>query len=83
MSGKTTLSKVLNEKLNFKIISMKEISLELKKKMGTDEEPFEGEVPIANVEKEILSILKSNESNTRFIFDDYTHKTEQAFFDFI
>jgi hypothetical protein len=26
--------------------------------MGTDEEPFEGEVPIATVEKEILKKIK-------------------------
>lgn len=76
MSGKSTICKVLNEKLNFKIISMKDLSIELKKKMGTDEEPFEGEVPIANIEKEIISIIRNSESNTRFIFDDYTHKTE-------
>jgi ABC-type phosphate transport system substrate-binding protein len=55
---------------------MKDLSIELKKKMGTDEEPFEGEVPIANIEKEIISIIRNSESNTRFIFDDYTHKTE-------
>jgi hypothetical protein len=29
---------------------MAEISAELKKKMGTEEEPFEGEVPISKVE---------------------------------
>ena len=39
----------MKEKLNFKIIDMKKIQLEIKKKMGTDEEPFEGEVPIASV----------------------------------
>lgn len=50
LSGKTTLSEVMREKLNFKIIDMKKIQVEIRKKMGTDEEPFEGEVPIASVE---------------------------------
>jgi len=76
LSGKSTLSEVMKEKLNFKIIDMKKIQLEIKKKMGTDEEPFEGEVPIASVEKEILNILSQNTKNSRFIFDDYLHKTE-------
>lgn len=57
MSGKSTQCKVLNEKLNFRIISMQNIAQELKKKMGTEEEPYEGEVPIANIEKEILAQL--------------------------
>jgi hypothetical protein len=47
----------MKEKLNFKIIDMKKILADIKKKMGTDEEPFEGEVPITSVEKEILRIL--------------------------
>lgn len=44
--------------------------------MGTDEEPFEGEVPITSIENEILNILSQNNTNSRFIFDDYLHKTE-------
>ena len=51
--------------------------------MGTDEEPFEGEVPIASVEKEILNIISQNQNNSRFIFDDYLHKTEQGFLEFL
>ena len=76
LSGKSTLSEVFKDKLNYKIIDMKKIQVEIKKKMGTDEEPFEGEVPITSVEKEILNIISQNKSKSRFIFDDYIHKTE-------
>jgi hypothetical protein len=49
-SGKKTIAATLASLIKGKIINMAEISAELKKKMGTEEEPFEGEVPISKVE---------------------------------
>ena len=39
----------LGNVMNSKIIDMSKIAEECKKKMGTEEEPFEGEVPITKV----------------------------------
>jgi len=39
---------------------MAEIANEIKKKMGTEEEPYEGEVPIAKVEEAILEIVSND-----------------------
>jgi tRNA uridine 5-carbamoylmethylation protein Kti12 len=52
-SGKKTLSAELAKILKAKIVDMNEIAAALKKKMGTEEEPFEGEVPISKVEEAI------------------------------
>lgn len=65
---------------------MKQIEGKVKAKMGTDDEPFEGEVPIAKVEDEITNIInasKNTGSNPRFLFDNYTHTTDAAFLKFV
>jgi dephospho-CoA kinase len=46
-SGKTTLSKYMVESLDFTLVDMKAIREDVKKSLGTEEEPFEGDVPIA------------------------------------
>jgi dephospho-CoA kinase len=48
-SGKKTVSATLNTLIKGKIINMGEIANELKKKLGTEEEPFEGDVPLDKV----------------------------------
>lgn len=49
-SGKKTLAGALGNIINAKLINMSEVQAELKKKMGTEEEPYEGEVPLNKVE---------------------------------
>lgn len=49
LSGKKTASAILNTLIKGKIVNMAEIANELKKKLGTEEEPFEGEVPLDKV----------------------------------
>lgn len=56
-SGKKTLAAALSNIINAKVVSMTELQQELKKKMGTEEEPFEGEVPLKSVEQAILSMV--------------------------
>ena len=45
MSGKTTICKLMNKHLNYKIIDWNDIREKVKKTMGTEEEPYDGEVP--------------------------------------
>ena len=63
-SGKKTVAAAIASLIKGKVLNMVEIATELKKKMGTEEEPYEGEVSIAKVEEEILRIVqKDKESN--------------------
>jgi hypothetical protein len=45
------------EALGFKVIDMKAIAAKVKGTLGTEEEPFEGEVPIKEVEKAIATLI--------------------------
>ena len=53
LSGKTFLCKLLEKHFDYKIIDMKALEEVVKKRLGTEEEPFEGEVPIAEVENQV------------------------------
>jgi len=63
---------------------MKIISEKVKSRLGTEEEPFEGEVPIKEVEKEISKIIEEgSKTKVKYIFDGFTHKSHQDFLNFI
>lgn len=83
LSGKSTVAKFMEAKLGFTIIDMKAETEKLRESKGTDEEPFTGEVPVAEVEERILGMVKATKKNARFIFDDYTHKHEDEFLAFV
>lgn len=81
-SGKAELARSLASIIKGKVISMKVIAEDLKKKLGTEEEPFEGEVPATKIEEAILEVVSNdraaNQSFT-YIFDDWTHKSATDF----
>ena len=84
-SGKSTLCKMLAQHQGFTVIDMKDIAEKLRAKLGTEDGPFEGEVPVAEVEKEIVAVIASSKgaaTKAKFVFDGYTHKTEEAFLSF-
>jgi broad-specificity NMP kinase len=49
LSGKTTLAKVFKDDMDYTVIDMKVLAEICKKKLGTDDEPFEGEVGIDKI----------------------------------
>jgi hypothetical protein len=49
LSGKTSLCNHMAKHLGHKIIVMKSLEEQVKKRLGTEEEPFEGEVPIVEI----------------------------------
>lgn len=81
--GKSTIAKFMQQKLGFNIIDMKAETEELRKLKGTDDGPFEGEIPIHEVEQVILKQISQSKKNAKFIIDDYTHKTEDDFLAFV
>jgi dephospho-CoA kinase len=54
LSGKTTISNALSNLVQGKVISFDAMTQSVKKSMGTDEEPFEGEVPKEKVCEALL-----------------------------
>jgi hypothetical protein len=75
LSGKTTLSLYMASKLGYNVIDMKAVTEKVKGKLGTEDEPFEGEVPIAAVEKEVEAMIhsiKEAQPQAKFIFDGFT-----------
>jgi hypothetical protein len=50
---------------------MKAVKEEVKKSMGTEEEPFEGEVPLDKIEKATKDIV--NKSKGKLVFDGLIH----------
>ena len=67
------------------IIDMKAVEAKCKAKLGTEEEPFEGPVPIEKVEAEIVSIVnegKKADKNAKFLFDSYINASDEDFLKF-
>ena len=58
-SGKTELATQMQNKLGYKVIDMKAITERVKASLGTEDEPFEGEVKIEDVEKEVVAFINS------------------------
>lgn len=49
-TGKTTVSTMMGKHIGYKVIDMKYISEEVtRKRLGTEDEPFEGDVPLHEV----------------------------------
>lgn len=57
MSGKTFLSKLMQKEFDYVTVDMKAISNAIKAKLGTEDEPFEGTIPISDVERETLKFI--------------------------
>lgn len=65
---------------------MKALEEVVKKRLGSDEEPFEGEVPVPEVEKEIFSIFDKDMKSGKkyhYVFDGYSHKNVDNFVEFV
>jgi len=85
MSGKTALATALAPMIRGKVISMAAHSEAAKKKLGTEEEPFEGDVPAEKVEECVLEEVNGDRSKGErwcYIFDGFTHKTATEFLAF-
>jgi shikimate kinase len=85
-SGKTTIGNRLAQLNSMTIIDLKKISEKVKATLGTEDEPFEGEVPISKVEEEVAKFIaqqRETNPNSKFLFDGYTHKDAKSFFAFV
>lgn len=60
LAGKTTIAKYMEEALGYRIIDMKAETEKLKEAKGTEDAPFEGEIPVEEVEQAILDMIKAS-----------------------
>jgi len=84
-SGKSELAKLLAPMVRGKVISMAAHGEAAKKKLGTEEEPFEGEVPAEKIEECVLEEVNGDRARGErwtYIFDGFTHKTATEFLNF-
>jgi hypothetical protein len=72
----------MEKTMGFTTINMTKIAEQVKSTLGSEEEPFEGEVPIKEVEK-VISAKISSSSKEKYVFDGYTHKSNDDFVRFI
>ena len=85
-SGKTQACTILEKQHGFTAINMQTISDQCKATLGTEDEPFEGDVPLADVEKAICKMIndaKSAGGRCKFVFDSFLHATEEEFMTFV
>jgi len=59
LTGKTTVAKMLKDNLGFEVFDFKKIDEDLKKKLGSEDEPLET-VPTAEFQKYVFEILEEN-----------------------
>lgn len=71
----------------FHIIDMKSIQDRIRQSLSTEDEPYEGEINIKDVEKEIVQFINKtkaeSEGRTKFIFDSYVHQSCDAVIEFL
>jgi hypothetical protein len=85
-SGKSTVCEYMASNFGWKVIDMKAIADKIRPTLGTEDEPFEGEIPMPEIEKDIRRFIEENRRShdrVKFVFDGYTHKTVAEFMTFI
>jgi adenylate kinase family enzyme len=84
--GRSTLAGIVSKHLGFKLIDWKAVEDQVKKSLGTEEEPFEGKVPLAKVEDAIVKMIETDKKSgnkVQYIFDFFPlHATGEEFFNF-
>jgi len=76
------VAKIVAESTNGKVIDIAKIVDAVRPRLDTEEGPFEGRVPDAEVEKDILQILNTDKNNGNkflYIFDGQHHETYEAY----
>lgn len=58
--GRSTLANIISKHLGFKMIDWKVVEEQVKKSMGTEEEPYEGKVPLGKVEDAVVKMVDND-----------------------
>jgi len=82
LSGKTTVAQNICNLSHGKILNMHAIAETCKGRLGTEDEPFEGEVPLEEIQKDTLAIVAKDKAACEkftYVFDGYAHKSPADF----
>jgi hypothetical protein len=80
--AKAVLAATMKADMAYQIVDMKAVAEAVRASLSTEEEPFEGEVPIDTVEKQFGDSLMqtwASAKRTKFLFDGFIHKDPAAF----
>ena len=84
--GRSTLANIISKNLGYKLIDWKAVEAQVKKSLGTEEEPFEGKVPLAKVEEAVIRLIEKDKRSgqkSQYIFDSFPlHATAADFYKF-
>jgi adenylate kinase family enzyme len=86
LSGKTEACNILNKNHGFTVIDMNAVAEDIKKALGEDEDAEGEEIPLVQIEAAInkkFEAARSNGGRSKFVFDNFTHETEEAFLKFV
>ena len=81
LSGKSLVAKVVSDAAKGKIIDLAKIAEDIRPRLETEDGPFEGKIPDAEVEKDVLAIVKADKDNGDkffYIVDGQHHDTVAA-----
>jgi adenylate kinase family enzyme len=79
--GADMIKDELKKIMDIKTINMKAIEEDLKKGKGTEDEPFEGEIQLSEVEESVVSQVNANKKCT-YLFESWLHKSMNEFIAF-
>lgn len=86
-TGKTSTCQMLKDQFDYVIVDMKTIQDGIRKRLSTEDEPYEGEIKIVEVENEALNFINeqraSAEGRIKFVFDGTVHSDGDEFAKFI
>ena len=62
LSGKSLVARIIADSSNGKVIDLVKIAEEIRPKLETEDGPFEGRIPDADVEKEVLAVIAADKA---------------------
>merc|ERR1719361_1055337 len=87
MTGKSLVGSIIAGNSNGKVIDVAAMAEGIKGRLGDPEgEPFEGRVPDAELEKDILAMVEADKaagSKAMYLFDGQHHETVEAWGNFL
>lgn len=88
LSGKTPIANKMGDKLDpaYNVISKAKLTDVIKAELATEEGPFEGEVPFADIEQKVVKLInesKKSKSPQSFVFDGFLHDNDEDFLNFV
>ena len=87
MSGKSLVAQTICDNASGKIVDVVKMAEKIKDRLGSEEDgPFEGRVPDAELEKDILAMVEADKaagSKAMYLFDGQHHETVEAWGNFL